>query len=150
MATGHDHWATRRAGLRVADLAGEEWIVDPDPLIRAYELALCRRYGFEPAVTHVAGDMAAVRALVATGAAVSWVAGGLQAGDDYAVLLPGDAPLGRLVLVWDDRVLTCTHAHRLGDELFGLNLAVWREREPVLMRWLDRHGGLGRPGPIEP
>ncbi len=140
VAAAAGHWATRRPELRVADLSTEEWIVNPDPLIRDYEIRLCRRYGFDPTITHVAGDMAAVRALVAAGRAVTWVAGGLQGGDDYTVVLPVDAPLGRLVVGWNTRVLAGPDAERLAEGLFELNLDVWRERQPTLMQWLRRHG----------
>ncbi|WP_431937505.1 LysR family transcriptional regulator [Micromonospora sp. RP3T] len=139
VAAGAGHWAAGRAGLRVTDLAGEEWVVDPDPVIRAYELGLCRRYGFVPETVHVAGDSAAIRALVGAGQAISWVVGGLMPGDDYVVVRPSDAPLGRLVLMWNARVLTDADAGWLGELMLDLNLRLWREREPALIEWLRRH-----------
>ncbi|MCI4066775.1 LysR family transcriptional regulator [Micromonospora sp. R77] len=139
VAAGAGHWAARRAGLRMADLAGEEWVVDPDPVVRDHELGLCRRYGFVPQTRHVCGDPATIRALVGVGQAVSWVVGGLTPGDDYVVVRPSDAPLGRLVLMWNARVLTDADAGWLGGLMLDLNLRLWREREPALTAWLSRH-----------
>ncbi|MFC4149909.1 LysR family transcriptional regulator [Micromonospora mangrovi] len=151
VAAGAGHWAAGRAGLRMADLAGEEWVVDPDPLIREEELRLCRRYGFAPHTLHVAADTTVIRALVGAGQAVSWVVGGLMPGDDYVVVRPSDAPLGRLVLMWNARVLADADAGWLGELMLDLNLRLWREREPALTAWLRRYATvdiqrrLGRP-----
>jgi DNA-binding transcriptional LysR family regulator len=59
-------------GLRLADLAGERWILPPEDTNYGRAIfAACRRAGFEPDVAHVVDDTAVSLALAAQGLGIT-------------------------------------------------------------------------------
>jgi DNA-binding transcriptional LysR family regulator len=69
-----DHPAAAGPSVRLADLAGEEWIVgNPGGCCAEIALAACAGAGFSPDVRHRSNDWDAIAALVAAGAGVAVV-----------------------------------------------------------------------------
>jgi molybdate transport repressor ModE-like protein len=62
--------AAGRAGLALADLAGERWVAGC-PRCREHLVACCRAAGFSPDIRHETDDYVVVQALVGQGLAVS-------------------------------------------------------------------------------
>jgi DNA-binding transcriptional LysR family regulator len=87
------HPLARKRGVRLSDLAGEQWIGGaPDCECNRLMNQACMRYGFEPRIAFETDDYAAVQGFVAAGVGVSLIAElGLRTIRDDIVV----RPLGR-------------------------------------------------------
>ncbi|MFJ8043355.1 LysR family transcriptional regulator [Kitasatospora sp. NPDC096147] len=87
-------------GLRLADLAEEEWIYGAAGPWREITLEACGEAGFTPERAHTAVDWAAILAMVAAGLGVALVPRLASAGRDGGTViraLPADLPTRRVV-----------------------------------------------------
>ncbi|MEY9949943.1 LysR family transcriptional regulator [Kitasatospora sp. GAS1066B] len=94
-----DHPWAERAGLRLADLAGEPWIFGAAGPWRDITLGACAEAGFVPERAHTAADWAAILAMVGAGLGVALVPRLLAGGGGPVVVrtLPADLPNRRVV-----------------------------------------------------
>ncbi len=106
-------WAEHEE-LSLRQLAAESWVARPDGPLRELFDTACRAAGFQPAELHTADNNWPIRALVASGRAVTLCAATV-AGEDVAVVPLLDPPRLRYHLTWSPRRLgdvQARHIHR--------------------------------------
>jgi DNA-binding transcriptional LysR family regulator len=136
-------WARRRE-LDVRALRGAVWVAPPPGTLRTVFDQVAADAGFQPDVRHQTSDSTAIRALVATGQAVTLSAPTVPSSDDVTVLpLTGDAHR-RLFTAWNPAVLDPAQARVLLQTVRS-----WYDDQvdaaPRYRRWLAaRSGGVSR------
>ncbi|WP_051386455.1 LysR family transcriptional regulator [Actinokineospora inagensis] len=146
VALAERHPLADRAMIDLADLAGENWMIDPQedhgglgPL-----RAACRAAGFEPRITHEISDSTSAREFVVSGQCVSLAQATSSEGRGLVIRpLRGDPIRNRLELAWkepgpiDPAVLRAA-------VLDGYASLI--DRNPSYPRWWARHGGFAAAG----
>ncbi|MCP2268672.1 DNA-binding transcriptional regulator, LysR family [Actinokineospora diospyrosa] len=141
VALSERHPLAERDVIDLADLAGENWMIDPQedhggvgPL-----RAACRAAGFEPRITHEISDSSSAREFVITGQCVSLAQPTSNEGRGLVVRpLVGDPISNRLELAWKD--LGPIDPAVLRDTVVeGYRSLV--ARNPHYPKWWARHHG---------
>lgn len=91
LAVPHDHRLARRRSVRVAELAGEPWVVQPEGYgTRRLVRRICAEAGIEPVLAFEDHDLATLRALIGGGNGIGLFADrpGPPAGVSYVPLRP--------------------------------------------------------------
>jgi DNA-binding transcriptional LysR family regulator len=128
------HPAARRRHIRLAELAGEGWIVraDAHPVVEVLVRA-CRAAGFEPLVSFEAHDYQEAQAMVAVGLGVALIPrlALTSVRDDLQAISLGDtAPIRRVLLA---RLASRRHTQASDAMMAVLTetaAAFWRTRNP--------------------
>jgi len=95
-----DHWAEGRSSVALADLAQEQWIVEPRADCHHFTVRACAAAGFEARTRCESSDYAVTQALVATGlglALLPSLALGTPHADVAVKALDGPAPRRRVL-----------------------------------------------------
>jgi len=142
VALARRHPLAGRAAVDLADLAGEQWCVNPhdNPGWLAALRAACARAGFGPRVAYECSHMAGARALVAGGQCVA-IADPLSAEGPDVVFRPlaGDPVRGRVDLAWVD---PCPVPPALLRKVVAESYLDMVDHNPTYRRWWSEHGGV--------
>ena len=99
IALPHQHpLADQATLLNLEQLADDDWMVEPDGVLREAVLRRCREAGFEPRLTHETADVAQVRALLGGGHGVTLGVPTVLDSDAY-VIRPYAHPIARRLFV---------------------------------------------------
>ncbi|WP_156756625.1 LysR family transcriptional regulator [Actinokineospora pegani] len=145
VAIAEDHPLAAAETIDLVDLAGEDWLVDPQedhggvgPLRHA-----CRAAGFEPRINHQISDASSAREFVSTGQCVSLAQPTSTEGRGLVVRpFTGDPILERVDLAWRDPCpIDPVLLHRAVREAY---LAIV-DRNTSYSRWWADRGALADP-----
>ena len=123
----------------LADLAGEQWVVDPNDDLggTAYLRKACREAGFEPNIAHQVSDGATARNFVSSGQCVFLAQAPFREGHGIVVRpLAGDPLVQRHELVWSDR---CPVDRDIIVRAAGEAYLELVDRNPSFYRWWADH-----------
>ncbi|WP_181043801.1 LysR family transcriptional regulator [Actinokineospora auranticolor] len=140
VALSEAHRLADREVIDLADLAEENWMIDPQedhgglgPL-----RAACRAAGFEPRITHEISDSSSAREFVTTGQCVSLAQPTSREGRGLVVRpLRGDPIRNRLELVWKDP--SPIEPRLLKDAVISAYASLV-DRNPSYARWWANNG----------
>ncbi|MGH3858670.1 LysR family transcriptional regulator [Actinokineospora sp.] len=128
--------------VELSALAEENWIVDPledHGGVAALRWA-CRKAGFDPRITHEAGDAVSAREFVTSGQCVSLAQPTSNEGMGLVVRpLAGDPIIGRIELAWKD---PCPVDPEMMRGALAATYAGLIDRNPSYTKWWAAHGVL--------
>lgn len=142
VALAEGHPLAARATVELSALAEENWVVDPQEDhggIAALRWA-CRKAGFDPRITHEAGDAVSAREFVTSGQCVSLAQPTSNEGMGLVVRpLAGDPIVGRVELAWKD---PCPVDPEMMRGAVAATYAGLIDRNPSYTKWWAEHGVL--------
>ena len=101
IALPRQHPLARQATLlNLEQLADDDWMVEPDGVLREAVLRRCREAGFEPRLTHETADIAQVRALLSGGHGVTLGIPTVLDSDAYVIRPYAHPIVRRLFVAW--------------------------------------------------
>lgn len=139
---GADHPLAKQDVIDLADLANEQWLVDPTDDLGGtpYLRKACRDAGFEPHVSNEVSDSATARAFISSGRYVGLFLAMAPEGFGVAIRpLAGDPIVQRYDLAWSDR---CPVDHTVIRKAALDAYLGFVDQNPSFYRWWTQHQGL--------
>ncbi|GAB3476478.1 LysR family transcriptional regulator [Amycolatopsis cihanbeyliensis] len=145
VALAERHPLAGKQVVELAELAGEQWVVDPQEDLggAAYLRTACREAGFEPLIAHEVNDVGTARGFLSSGQCISLAQATSQEGRGIVVRpLAGDPLAVRLELAWSQDCPVGPELLRRAAAEAYLQLI---DRNPSYQRWWTEHYGNERP-----